>query len=231
MEIKLEYKRLRELDGGEYPYTGQFALRGESFSFIGLHFKNIIGRLSEMLNESPGVDQVILQRTDREGISPVLLGSRMIDLIRVDPLSALREMTFDTSQFSNSADVHSRRAETFSSQIYLPMASGTVLCPILGEWLNMAYKAETGEWFIRPPGNDSSAWLKLDQVLDNSPSGTPGIERLVFCRWAVVSLDALLGTDAEYFMLPRRWNKTSSYPHISRGDLESLRETYKENYE
>lgn len=211
MSITLEYKRLAKEVDGEYPYTGEFKLPdGNSVPFIGWKYRDIIGALSDYLNKFSGESEVVIQRVDREGILPMGFGPVMIDLLRKDPLSAYRTLNFNsqTRQSSTGAQ-HSTLARVFGTVVYLRMRGGKVQCPLTGEWRGLAFGEKQG-WKIRGEENSHEKWVPLLGLVDDAPSGTEGVQRLVFCTWAQVSVQALLDLGAPEYYLPRPWNPRSS---------------------
>lgn len=220
MKLLLEYKRLSKEVDGVYPYTGKFTYKGSDEHFIGWSFKKLVSRLSDILLSNADIDAVVFQRVDREGILPMSLGSATIDLLRKDPLSAYRAMNFNTSHFQSEKDrEHSKLARTFGPVVYVKMASGNVQCPITGEWKSLAYGVKTG-WKIRGEAKTHDKWVPLLSVIDSAPEGSSGLERIAFCQWAQVDVQALLDLGCDKYYLPRNWNVGG--PWIERERLEQL---------
>jgi hypothetical protein len=204
--ITLEYKRLTQKRGDIYPYTGKFILpSGEEFSFIGLEFKKMVGQLSDFLNADESIDDVVFQRVDREGIMPMGLGPNMIQMLRQDPLSAYRAMDFNTSSFTTEDDPFSELADIFCTIVYVQLSGGQAMCPLTGTWRPLAYGEKHG-WKIRGEGNNHKKWVPVEHLVDSAPAGVTGVERLVFCQWALVDLKKLLALKADRYFLPRDWN-------------------------
>lgn len=224
MKITLEYKRLREEVDGEYPYTGTFKVPGAGdLGFISWKFKKVIGKLSDLLNENPEVNEVTLQRVDRPGILPMGFGPVMLDLLRKDPLTAYRTLTFEQQQHrSHDAAQYSTLTRYFGRLVYLRMRQGKVECPLTGEYRTLAYGEQHG-WKIRGEGNSHEKWVPLVTLVDISPEGTKGLQRLAFAIWALVDVQVLLDLGAPEYYLPRAWNKRQS-GWIDREELEALLE-------
>lgn len=224
MKITLEYKRLREEVDGEYPYTGAFKIPGMGdIAFISWHFKKVIGKLSDLLNIYQDVNEVTLQRVDRAGILPMGFGPAMIKMLREDPLTAYRTLTFEQQQY-RSADAAQQNltSRSFGPVVYLRMKQGKVECPLTGQYRTLAYGDRYG-WKIRGEGNAHEKWVPLVDLVDVSPEGTQGVQRLAFAIWARVSVQDLLDLGAPEYYLPRPWNRRPS-GWIDREELESLLE-------
>lgn len=198
---------------GQYFYQGKIGYKEIEHDFINWSFKHIIQKLSDVLREYPEVNDVVMQRTDREGILPMGFGPVMVDLLRKDPLSAYRSLDLNTRDFSYvSSDQEPQLVwfdRVFTDKVYLRMRGGNVECPLTGAWRSLAYGEKKG-WKIRGEGNSSSKWVPLERLIDVAPEGTEGIQRLSFCVWAQVDLQKLLDMKAPEYYLPRRWNTRSS---------------------
>ena len=231
MKLVMEYKRLTTEVNGEYPYTGKFIVPGQDPApFIGWTFKKLVAKLSDLLNADDELDDVIFQRVDRPNIMPMGLGPQLLNLLRKDPLSAYRQMTFDPMtkkgglhmQRERSSE-HAAIAEVFGRFVYLEMQKAVVLCPLTGEWKTLAYGEKYG-WKVRGDGNSHGRWVPIEELIDDSPEGSQGMERLAFCTWAKVDVKALIDLGCERYYLPRRWNVNG--PWISRADLERMIEEH-----
>lgn len=230
-KIVLEYRRLHEQIDGEYPYTGRFLLlRGDeeawSMPFVQLVFKELVKKLHTFLKNDEQIERVLLQRTEREDILPMELNRELIQLVRVDPLSAYRAMSYEPQ--GGNQDVLSRmmsqdtakKADVFGEVIFLDMANGNVLDPLTGEWRSLAYGERHG-WRINAGDNKPDAWLPIELV-DDAPAGTQFAFRMAFARWAMISVYSLLARCEERYYLPRSWNPHGTW--ISHDELKELLE-------
>lgn len=220
MKLYMEYKRPHVLIQGVYTYVGKIQCPdGEVQSFIGTDFKGLVKLLHRLLNKYEGIDEVLMQRTDSPGIPPMGLGPAMIELLKTDPLSAYRIMNFDSSSYAHGNRELDQLADVFGQNVYIKMAGGYAECPLTATFRPLAFGSKHG-WKIRGEGNSHGAWLPLVKILDSSPDGCVGFERLAFCTWAVVKITDLIATKNTQFYLPRAWNKDG--PWISREDLEHM---------
>jgi hypothetical protein len=231
--LTLNYKRMRkQLDDGEYPYSGNLDLARvggtrvvTSQSFVGWTYKRIIVRLHELMKEHD-ITRVFFQRTEREDILPVELGERMLKLLRNDPLSAYRAMSYEpASQTMKNAPVaagYDTLAEAFGEELYLQMTNGRVEDPETGEWLQLGYGPRFG-WRIRRNDSKPAAWIRIEPV-DDAPEGTGFAERVAYARWAKVSIHTLLEQKFERYYLSRAWNEDG--PWISHDNLKRRLEQY-----
>ena len=225
--LTLYYKRRAHEVDGEYPYEGRVVVEKdgkETFrdGFIALPYKRVISILSEVLKNHEGVTRVQLQRTERDDISPMELGDRLIGLLRTDPLTAYRTLVYEPPKMKGSirsaAKLHDVRAEEFGEQVYLKMQVGNVLDPETGDWKHLAYGEQQG-FRIRKDDNKTDGWVPIE-LLDTSPAGTNFAERIAFCKWAKVSVHDLLVRQFDKYYLPGGWNKDG--PWITHQDRKSV---------
>ncbi len=231
--LSLNYKRMRKmLQDGSYPYSGLFELERvegprvvTSQPFVGWTYKQIVKRIHELMKEH-SITRVIFQRTEREDILPVELGERMLHLLKTDPLSAYRAMSYEpatsTTKDAPVAAGYDTLAEAFGEDVYLKMANGRVEDPETGKWLTLGYGDKFG-WRIRREDNKPETWIKID-VVDEAPDGTGFAERVAFARWAKVRVEDLLEQGFERYYLPRTWNEEGSW--ITHDNLKARLEKY-----
>lgn len=232
-KIVLEYKRLHELNDGEYPYTGRFVLlNGDEeawdMPFVQLVFKELVKKLHKFLTNDDKIERVLFQRTERDDILPMELNSELIKLLRTDPLSAYRAMSYEPQGGNQDllsrvlAQDTARKADVFGDIIFLDMANGNILDPISGEWRSLAYGERHG-WRINAGDNKPDSWLPIELV-DDAPAGTQFAFRLAFARWAMISVYSLLARCAERYYLPRSWNPQGTW--ISYEELKQMLERH-----
>jgi hypothetical protein len=222
-KLYMEYRRPHTRQNGVYTYMGKVECPdGTTESFIGIDFRGLVKILNRLLNQYEGIEEVVMQRTDSAGILPMGLGPVMIDLLKRDPLAAYRVMNFDTGAYDKPPFLRYLEVERFGPEVYIQMTGGYVECPLTGTFRPLAYGSKHG-WKIRGEGASHQSWLPLVKILDSSPEGCIGFERLAFCRWAVVRVTDLLAADRPQYYLPRVWNKDG--PWISKKDLERMLNT------
>ena len=221
--LTLYYQRLREKRDGEYPYKGRIELKNDAElkteSFICWSYKKVIIRVHELMVQNQ-ISRVLFQRTEREDISPVELGERLMQLLKDDPLSAYRAMLYEPSPMNRSST--GCPSVPFDERVYLQMVNGTIEDPETGKMLSLAYGPSHG-WRIRREDNHSAQWIPIELV-DSSPDGTPFAERVAFAQWATVAIHDLLAQNFEKYYIPRGWNTKG--PWISHNDLKNRLEQH-----
>ncbi len=229
--LTLYYKRRPNEVDGEYPYEGRVVVEKEGKEvfkdgFIALPFKRLVALVSDVLNAHQGVSRVRLQRTERDDITPMELGDRLIEVLRKDPLTAYRSLLYEPPKSKGSvrkaAKLHDVRAQEFGESVYLPMESGNIRDPETGEWLHLAYGEKQG-FRIRKDDNKPNSWFQVE-LMDTSPEGTNFVERIAFCKWATISVWSLLARQLDKYYLLGNWNKDG--PWIS---YQALKEKLEEH--
>jgi hypothetical protein len=216
--LEVRYRRLQTKDNGEYPYAGCFVFEGVTEEFPALFYRQLIGRLHDLLKEHPTLDRLLFQRTERRGILPFELGPGTFQLLREDPVAAYRAMTVEIDRGASvSAATLGTEGATFGRYLYLRIQRGEVSDPLTGQRLNLAYGEKQG-WKIRAQNSASDTWLPLFSVIDDAPLGATAIERIAYMHWALLDVEYLLKLDHPAFYLPCPWNTTG--PWVTREELQ-----------
>lgn len=231
--VTLEYKRVQHHYEGLFRYAdGQAEQMQQSFS---MEYEEMLKRLCVILENTCEAEQevdVVLQRTDRAGLTPVSLDKQVVNLLRTDPAAGVAALTYTPPETPLTA-VTRKRAETtqyvpaplragietlaqaFGGLVYARVRDGKVECPCCGFWIR-----------------------NVPQVPDGGMSDFIGVcaerckmslELRVYSRWAAISTSYLLGLSADRFYLPREWN--TGKPWISKADLQTKYDTFKKEKE
>lgn len=226
--IVLQHRRNPELVDDQHHFSGSVALlspRGEVWdddNFVALPFHQMMTMVARRLREFPDAD-VVLQRTDRRGLSPLKLGEDVRVMLRDDPAGAVRAMSVSTGQHvevqvpPTLRSSHDTLADAFGERLYLQMRRGYVADPLTGSYQQLSYGEKSG-WRIRGPGNSYEQWLPIRLegvevgVDPKAMSDDPGAlmqelgKMLAELRWVSCSTEDLLSMPGSRFFLPRRWN-------------------------
>lgn len=183
------------------------------YEFRHMSFKDMVTRFAEVLREHPD-HAAVFHRTDRAGLTALSLDKVTADLLRNDPVQAIRQMDAPAVVVNLKTDVpveaekpqiglrigHSSFADSFGDKIYCRGQGAQIECPGCGTWCY----TET-----LPHGTTFTCW-SCNQYLRADRAGD---------SWWTVNTSALL-TDfrqTRYF-LARTWNKNP--PWISHEDLQ-----------
>lgn len=218
-DIILEYKRVvgSQTSGRVFYREGDVELGVEPFE--NLTFAQMMVRFAEVVVRWPDAGAVI-QRTDREGLQPFRLDKETTQLLRVDPVMVIRNMSSHDnvvvnlrkrpSSLSSSPLIvgYEAIAATFGDEVYARMRVDVLECPGCGLWAPIVQ--DTSQCRSKACG------LVL-----------PVIQR--GDRWGGVQVSALLATTCDRFFLPRGWNTTA--PWVTREHLMALYEKWIETKE
>jgi hypothetical protein len=242
IEVTLEYKR----DAGTVLSTGRVlsnegGLITEEGEFSGIEYRKMIAQLHDVLknwaDEEP-VD-VILQRTDREGLLPYKLDGATVHLIRTDPIAAVAALSVPDRSPSGAA----KRAVAHSVPIVVPpIAIGDdVLADAFGDQVYFNVKGHE----LECPGCGFWGIYTTPGLLNDEERGGASFKTMFGCKkrcgcerfpvtcnkkWGYVSTKYLLEeTKLAAFYFPRAWN--GGKPWVTRETLQKLYDQYKEEKE
>lgn len=250
--IVLHYARRPELVNDEHLFHGRLERQDgagtvlNTHHFLGLPFHQMMTLVSRWLRDTPEV-KVALQRFDQPGMVPVQLVEQLRELLRDDPVAAIRAMdprghTSPPRMPVQGPVIRSgvdTLAEAFGERVYLRMQSGCVEDPLTGAFLSLAYGPKSG-WRIRGEGNSYLKWLPIqvenlggsvdDTFLETNPQAAAQKlgELMAGARWASCLVEDLLSMPANRFFLPRQWNEQQ---WISRRDLQQRLERFRKERE
>lgn len=208
VEIYLEYRRVGLHSTGRF-FTKQGEVQSDIKVFEKLAFDTMIYALARILG-SYDVSKVHLLRTDREGCLPYTLDPGTIELIRVDPVAAVRALSHPGSPSTLALRAQQERtptipairvgydvlADAFGTRVYARLLNGDLECPGCGFW--------------SPLEGDIFRCKKRCHI--QIPVEQEG-------AWASVRVGELLASPPESFYLPRRWNTRA---WITRVELDRL---------
>jgi len=227
--IILKYKRKPELVNDEHQFSGTLVVVGPAGDnwatedFVSLPFHRMMTRVSSNLRSHPNA-AVVLQRSDRSGLSPMALGEEMRELLRDDPVAAIRSMDIRVGQVAPSVpepvlrSSHDTLADAFGERVYIRMRNGYAEDPTTGKMAQLATGPKCG-WRIQGEGNSYEKWLPIqlegvegDLDIENAVDDPQQLMEklgkvLAECKWASCSVEDLLSRPGNRFFLPRRWNK------------------------
>lgn len=197
--------------------SGALCLRDDEamarVEFDDVDFIRMMARTAGLLQES-GAVEIWVERTDRPGLRPYLLDAAITELLRTDPVQAIRSLnpqpvaqpvgtpTRSRTVISQKmAPVlragHDTLADGIGDEVYSARnATNEIECPVCGRWTPTVDAAQERFWC---PG--------CDVLLSVRMAG----------HWAVFQIEELLALNKTRYYLPRAWNKTRSW--ISFQDL------------
>ncbi len=237
--IVLAYKRLPELVEDEHLFSASISLQdGEGSvvfqrSLADMEFHKMMTEVSRDLRESPDA-HVVLQRTERSGIAPMVLEEDTRVLLRDDPVQAIAAMNIKSGSKAGGTVVRSApspfddAAEEFGLRVFVRMRNGMFEDPVTGTWKTVAYSSKGKCWLIRADNNKSETWLEvgipsLSLALKVDDMEAVGAELAKSC-WATVKVEDVLQQNTNKFFLPRRWNTHGQW--IGRTELRKLLDEY-----
>lgn len=234
--IVLGYSRHKELVEGEHLFSGFISLQGVEGNKLShrtltdLKYHQLMTEVSRDLQATPDA-HVVLQRTERAGIAPMVLEEETRVLLRDDPVRAIAAMNVQPGSKAGGTTVRNGPspfdavAEEFGPRVYIRMRNGMFEDPVTGTWLTVAYSSKGKCWLIRADNNKSETWLKVGipslslatKVTDDMEE--VGAELAKSC-WATASVEDILQQNVNRFFLPRRWNTNGQW--ITRTELRKL---------
>lgn len=148
---------------------------------------------------------VTVQRTDREGLAPVPLPTELVELLRNDPVAAIRALSPPPQTVNIGRSVPTRVAPVF-------VAGHDTLSEAIGENVYSRLNANNE---VECPG--CGYWsVASEPFACRRCSLASGVTYTA--SWAVFSVADLLALDRPRYYLPRAWNKYGIW--ITKGDLE-----------
>lgn len=205
-EIFLEYHRVGETSSGAL-YTKQGDRELDRAPFKELPFDKMLYELARCIGMHPGA-RVLFIRSDRPTAMPYELDQCTVDLLRADPVAAVRALSYPGSPSTLVLRSQQERvptvpvlrtgfdllAETFGTRVYTRQLNGDAECPGCGYW--------------SPLGGHVFRCTKRCQIeIAAVPEG----------NWVGFDVTDLLASQLPQFYLPRAWNTRS---WIVRDDLE-----------
>ena len=222
--VTLRYKRV------DHQYDGYFQyVHGDRYdvheAFL-LEYSEMLKRLCNILEKYyPKTEEVsiILQRTDREGLTPVSLDPKTVDLLRNNPVAGIAALTYTYPQTPLGTVARKKAeatlrppqslrvgvetlAQAFGGSVYTRVRDGKAECPCCGFWIRDILQV--------PEGGAADITALCTERCKNS------FELRVYGRWAAVSVAELLSIkSADRFYMPREWNNNQAW--VSRADLQA----------
>ena len=218
-------------------------------TFHQFSFARMMARFASAAMDSPDAE-LIMQRTEREDLEPILLDESTSKTLREDPASVIASMSVDhrtverakvalEATVKTQDDVklqlragHDTMADAFGDYIYLKLRPHDKdgmqgECPFSGKWAGFGANANNTSQFLLKTGrqNAHKDWVPVELV-GGSKTENP--------KWVRVKTEELLshtmsGEHPDKFFIPRKWNKTS--PWIDREELETMYIKYKKEKE
>ncbi len=212
--VVLVYKRVRE------SHTGWVVLRDKGISapirgFSSTSFAKMMTYFSDALRAHEDAGAVI-ERNDRPGIKSMPLGPEFTELLRNDPVAAIRSMTVEAIcvQESNPPRQavlrvgHDSMADAFGDKLYIRRRfSVQVECPGCGRWVRVF----------------DNILECIRCIKDNKPVRLT-VELLNDVNWACTPTKEVLALKHDKFFFPRAWNNGRVW--VKREDLKSRYEQF-----
>lgn len=212
-DVILAYRR----DGDVY--NGQI-LRGTIpiTSIVNMPFHKMISALSKDLRTDEK-DRCVFRRLEHPDLSDFVLDDQFTQLIRTDPLTAIRVMEFKTEpvdlnkikKFEVPAmalpAAYDSLADTFGDLVYAKRDDNKVECPLCGDWADLF-------------DGDGGCHIECNNC--GSPRVTAAEDMSE--KWVGVRTEDLLRDGAVEFFLPRAWHKNGNW--VTRGELETKYEAF-----
>lgn len=219
--LLLTYWRRHELEGDEHLFDANVGNPDGEVRFEGLSFEEVILRFSEFANlEQHAKSNLYIARG--EVVAPgALLSESEADMLRKDPASFARALSFPVSRvvLRLGADTgvatppikagYDSLADAFGDHIYLRVRatpSPVIECPLCGRW-----KAHLVKGLFLCGCMPPEFGLHGEAALDP--------------KWFMIETRVLLYADfAERFYLPRAWNQSGAW--VSYEDLKAKYEAF-----
>lgn len=239
--VILEYQRVRDtlLSSGRILSNENGLITEEGTPFVDSPFRTMITNLARTLENWP-LDvpvEVVLQRTDREGLLPYKLDEATVTLLRKDPVAAVQALEFPTHSPSSTVTRvrkervmqappilagHAALSNAFGDVVYFKVREHELECPGCGYW-----GMYTSPGLLKNPEREGQV-IKTAFVCPKKCRG----RFIVTCEktWGYVDVEYLLEhTKLESFYFPRAWNE--GRPWVSRETLTKLYNDYKKSKE
>lgn len=175
-------------------------------SFDGIEWEAMMLLFAEALKKAPDAAGVI-QRTDREGLKPYIIGTMELERFRTDPMGAINAMTFHVAKTA--------RPEPVAENVMKPLpASISALVDVFGDvlWLHAESSALNDGYLVECPVSASMVPLLGNHI--NLPDGQLllGSESLYLKNgWFGVSAFELLLKGFSKYYVPRAWNESGPW--------------------
>jgi hypothetical protein len=241
VEVTLEYKRVEGTRLSTGRVTSKWErLLAEECAFEGIDFPEMIAKLAESLKywTHERID-IVIQRTDRDGLKPYRLDHATVKLICDDPVAAARALSVaDRSPSGEVRRVHEATVpvvvpplkvgddvlcDAFGDQLYFKVRGHELECPGCGFW-----GVFTSPGLLNDPDRAGMVFKTAFVCRKRC-----GCERfIVTCSkdWGYVDTSYLLErTKLAAFYFPRAWN--GGRPWVTRENLQKMFNQYKEEKE
>lgn len=198
----------RSLDGGFAPFR--------YWEFDKQPFKKLLIEASNRLNKDTSVDvaKVIIERTDRPGLRPVIMDHPTQEILKTDPVIAIRLLSYEGSAVRGDARTrtspppmrsgYDTLSESIGEEVYCRQNKGMVECPGCGMWSTVHTSPFTCK--------------KKRDVL--------GVDVVFTETWAKFKVADLLRLGLPRYFIPREFNATR--PWITWEALNALYETWRQ---
>lgn len=201
----------RPSDGALPPY--------DVWEFEKTPFNKLLAEASNRMNKSVDVevDRILIERTDRQGLQPIVLDKPTKEILKADPALAIKLLTYDNRGTSSGRVVHKQEApppmrsgydslaEAIGEEVYCRIHKGLVECPGCGMWSSAIHPC----FFT----------CRKKCLIANVPV-------LYTEQWARFKTVDLLQLMLPRLYIPRDWNPHK--PWISKSDLEKMYLTWKQ---
>lgn len=227
-------KLAERMTDGTIPYRASIELVSEDNEVVSaqelprVSWPDIVKELAKLCHVKQP-DAVFFQSTAHVAALPVELPTAQVRMFVKDPLAAMKALVEHPAKvFSDISAFYAARdfdPEVFGETLYTPLKEGKALCPLTGEWRQLAYGENSG-WRIQGASDDWTQWLPIFPV---SPDGARWHDVLMHASWAAVHCYALWGRDAyvvdgtSRYYFPRAWN-TSEDGWIDKDDIKLMLE-------
>ncbi len=212
-EVVLTYKRAAgDLSTGWITVGGQGS-SGVLLTFVDATFATMMTRFAEVLKAHPDASAII-RRNDRGGLQPFTLDQKTAELLRTDPVQAIRALSFEVPQPSPD-----RRKRLPSSGL---VVGHDTLADAFGEYLYTRYRGGKAEC----PGCGRWAPVVADVI---GCACLPSLPVELAESWARCRTEVLLQLPHKSFYFPRLWNNHRSW--VTRVDLAEKFNQYKKEKE
>lgn len=179
--------------------------------FEDISFEDMIDRLAEEARRHPAAN-VVMQRTDREGLVPHTLDASTAALLRDDTPGFLTVMNVVVQMPDDHPRAplppilvvgHDVLADAFGEQLYCRRRRNEIECPVCGRWTKL----------VLFQGFNCCKYCETVLPVE-----------LVNDRWAAIEAEDLLKLTASRFFFPRAWNGGRNW--ITHEALKNKYDTY-----
>jgi len=215
-EIVLRYSR----DITSELCTGELILRSGGVEtqdkFSRIFFTRVLAKLAALIKVAD-VKAVIVERTDRTGFLPVLLEVDVVELLKQDPVAAIRHFS-PTGMSSTRMYTPKKKEEPLPPAPVFKLGYDT-LADAIGDYI-YSQRNKAGELECPGCGFWRSAKLGLFKC-SNCSFTAPVRETLTWARFKTVDV---LDAPNNRFFFPRKWNRNGVW--IFKEDLRALYEEW-----